>query len=702
MEQARWDAAARFYGRAHGLRPERIDLKVQEAHALKENGDMAAALAAYAQASAEDDDGLLHLALLHARLGNRSEAAQALSRLLERNPDNAAGFDALLALGLGAYLPIGLRERLRAYHRNAMTESIGRPDRAAVYEAALAEERVEAYDAIRPVMTFAPPSSDGAGLLLRVVVDARETHPAFLRMTFDGLLLSRHERWTACVVASNTLREHPVASLADLDGRVLFCDEGQDLPASHCDADVYLSAGTRLDPHALSWIAHVLHTTDVAACMCDWDHCVTHWNGPDHYFDPVLRGVFDPDWVLTTDFPPPLVGVRTGSSVPEPRDPDGRRAVLAALDESAVAHIALPLASVMRIPDRAVEAPAHRSADGEVVPVWSLEPRGFPPLPGTGERAGLTIDARRDRPYLTCGIPVAEPSIRVIIPTRDLPDMLERMVESLLGCAALPERVRITILDNRSREEASIACFARLRTRTGIEVLSYDAPFNWSQMNNVASQASSEPILVFANNDMEMVSAAWDHRIAGQLARTDVGIVGARLLYPDGQLQHAGMWMGLAEGSPVHAGVFAADEDAASDPLFDHVQAVAAVTGAFMAITRAHFDELGGFDAQAFAIAYNDVDLCLASRTAGRKILYDPGIELVHHESRTRGMNDNREKIAWDQGELRALYRKWREALNQNPALSPWWTQRAPYRDLRPLSPAFDPVLLTSSWRPRS
>ena len=112
-----------------------------------------------------------------------------------------------------------------------------------------------------------------------------------------------------------------------------------------------------------------------------------------------------------------------------------------------------------------------------------------------------------------------------------------------------------------------------------------------------------------------------------------------------------------------------------------------------MALRRSLFDKLGGFDADRFAIAYNDVDLCLAARAAGFRILYDPAIELIHYESKTRGFNDNRAKIAWDQGELRSLFRKWGAMMIKNPTVSPWWSDVRPYSVID-ISSAVDTLIL--------
>jgi hypothetical protein len=305
-------------------------------------------------------------------------------------------------------------------------------------------------------------------------------------------------------------------------------------------------------------------------------------------------------------------------------------------------------------------------------PIWSLQPNGYSPEPGPIAGFNLMVSTRAERPLLTCGVGQKQAeAIRVIIPTRDCADMLDVMVQSLIEGAERPDLLRITIVDNRSRNVATDHLLKKYSDQRIAETLAYEAPFNWSRMNNIAAAQCDEPLLVFANNDMKMLSGKWDARVRGQLARPDVGVVGARLLYPDGTIQHAGMLMGFAEGAPIHDGVFPGMSDHQNKPRFDQVHAVAAVTGAFFAVRREAFLDLGGFDEARFAIAYNDVDYCLSVRAAGLKILYDPGIELVHYESRTRGLNDNRAKIAWDQGELRALYQKWGDAVLMDPWVSP-------------------------------
>jgi GT2 family glycosyltransferase len=672
MEQGDWSEACRLFSQAVRLRPDRVELNVQYAHALKEASRYDEAREQYSLSAGASDDGLYQLGLLEANLGNSAAAVEAWSTLLRRSPDHDAGLAGILKLGGGSHLAAALRQQLRSHSRDALTHHMDELSRALERCRELLSESTSRYSLVRPAMMIAPPTEANSESRMRVIVDARQSSPHFVRASLISLLQSRHDRWTASVIGLPDLLEHPVASMADVDERIRFARDCAEIGDGTSDINLYISAGTILTPICLSWISYLFSSQSVSACMSDWDFGVSNWDQETDHFDPQLHGCFDIDWLLTTDFPPPMVAVRAGCAEICARGAEDRRNALAqiALSKAGVAHLPIPLVTVTRIPQRAEQARQM----GQAAPVWSLEPHGYAPSSGPLPSGALEIFVRHGRP----------PLLRVIIPTRDCPDMLEAMVESLIAQAERPDRVRITVVDNRSQDENTAYLLDKLAKQHGVGIIVYDKPFNWSKINNLAVEQTDEPLLVFANNDMRMLTADWDRQLRSQLCRSDIGALGARLLYPDGRIQHAGMLMGLADGSPIHEGHFQLDAQNAGSGQYDRVRSVSAVTGAFMGIRRDVFAEVGGFDACHFAIAYNDVDICLALRASGRRILYDPGIELLHYESATRGFNDSRLKIAWDQGELRSLHQKWHGALWRNPFLSPWWSRNAPYADIDP------------------
>jgi GT2 family glycosyltransferase len=162
--------------------------------------------------------------------------------------------------------------------------------------------------------------------------------------------------------------------------------------------------------------------------------------------------------------------------------------------------------------------------------------------------------------------------------------------------------------------------------------------------------------------------------------------VGARLLYPDGGLQHGGILFGGWQNRPSHDGLWQPGREGGPLNRWRRSRPVAAVTGAFLACRRETFAAVGGFD-ERFAIAYNDIDFCLKIRQRGARVIFAADIEAIHHESRTRGHNDNPEKVAWDDAELADMHRRWGEWLFRDPGYNPQWAPEVnrPYDGLRDL-----------------
>ena len=225
--------------------------------------------------------------------------------------------------------------------------------------------------------------------------------------------------------------------------------------------------------------------------------------------------------------------------------------------------------------------------------------------------------------------------ISIIIPFRDKPALLERCVESVVRHAG---RVtyEIVLVDNRSRRRATRQVVAELAQRYGqrVRVMHYDKPFNYAALNNWAVRHAQEEYIVFLNNDTEVLSDNWLGELVKRCRADDVGIVGVKLLYPDGRIQHAGL--GVKNGDMAHLWAKRRDSALPEAP-FNKEQDVLAVTAACMMVRREVFEALGGFDAEHFGIAYNDVDLCLRAREEGWRVVYTPAVAVRHEESATRG-----------------------------------------------------------------
>lgn len=220
--------------------------------------------------------------------------------------------------------------------------------------------------------------------------------------------------------------------------------------------------------------------------------------------------------------------------------------------------------------------------------------------------------------------------VAIIIPTRDRLDLLRRCLESLE--ATVPDSLAdIWVVDHDSQQPKTLAYLQGLAGRH--RVISYNGPFNFSALNNQAvaraARTGSYSHYLLLNNDTEGLAAGWLERMVGLASRSDVGIVGALLLYPDGRVQHAGMIVGL------HYSACNRGRGQPADGPWSRSQA--AVTGACMLIRADVHARLGGLD-ERFTVGFGDVDLCLRTQAAGYKVLLDPGAILLHHESATRSI----------------------------------------------------------------
>lgn len=237
--------------------------------------------------------------------------------------------------------------------------------------------------------------------------------------------------------------------------------------------------------------------------------------------------------------------------------------------------------------------------------------------------------------------PLRKALVSVIIPTRDRLDLLRRCIESLEEETELPEEIRyeIVIADNQSGEPETLDYFDELKRR-GCLVVPCHVPFNFSQINNMAVRACNGDILLFLNNDIEIVQPSWMTALLEHAFRPEVGAVGAKLLYPDGLIQHAGVILGML-GSAGHNHQFFAEysEGNIVGGYLDELLCIresAAVTAACMTVRREVFEKVGGFN-EKLAIGFGDTDLCLRFIQAGFKNVWTPYSRLIHYESCSRG-----------------------------------------------------------------
>ena len=419
---------------------------------------------------------------------------------------------------------------------------------------------------------------------------------------------------------------HTRASLAAGSAQPAALIEGDLQPAlAGCSAArvLLVRAGDVLDELALERLGQAATLApDAAVITCDADEL-----GPDgSRRAPRFRPGPSPDRWLACDDSGPLLVVARERAVALGREPAGGAAWrhLLALELAGPAserHAHVPLLLCHGAPDA---GPAQTVA---------LAPQAVESLlarrePGARvEPAGAVRRVRR--------APAGEPSVEVIVCFRDRPELLARCVVSLLARTAY-QRLTLALVDNDSASAETSALLGGLARHPRVRILRDERPFNFAALNNLAAASSDADVLVFLNNDTEIIDPGWIETLLEEALRPEVGAVGPLLLYPDGTVQHAGAAIGLHgyAGHPFSG--LSPDTVTPFGYAAGGTRNWLAVTAACTMIERVKFTGVGGF-AESFVVAGNDVDLCLRLTAAGHHTLCVPHAIVAHDESRSRG-----------------------------------------------------------------
>ncbi|KQP41329.1 glycosyl transferase [Methylobacterium sp. Leaf104] len=286
------------------------------------------------------------------------------------------------------------------------------------------------------------------------------------------------------------------------------------------------------------------------------------------------------------------------------------------------------------------------------------------PLGATAARGPLGFN-RLVRP-----VPEPAPLVSVVIPTRDQADLLAVALAGVLDATDYPA-IEVIVVDNESREARTRDLFTRLSVYDArVRILPVPGSFNFSDLSNRGAAAARGSLLLFLNNDIEVIEPGWLREMVSIALAPDIGAVGAKLLYPDRTLQHGGIVLGIGGvAGHSHPGLPADDPGYFARMVL--TQEVSAVTGACLLLRTAVFAASGGFDADALAVAFNDVDLCLRLRARGLRNVWTPHARLIHHESKSRGAEDTPEKRERFEREVRVMQARWAAELRADPYYNP-------------------------------
>ena len=380
------------------------------------------------------------------------------------------------------------------------------------------------------------------------------------------------------------------------------------------------------------------------------------------HVDPRLKPVYSPDFLLSSSYVgrPLAIGSELARQLTSTTDD-------LALAEHDLALRACELADeVIHLPDvlchRLVAPDPRRPEAPDVRHVEAA-------LQRRGEAAEVSPGSSRDTYRIRrrpAGDATATATATIIIPFRDEPRLLRTCIESI-DATHRQRRFDFVLVDNDSVQPETLTLVERLARRDDVTVLTDNRPFNWSALNNAAAKVASGEVLIFLNNDIEARETGCIDVLSTQAMRPGIAAVGARLVYPDGRLQHCGVVIGLggAAGHPL-AGLDARQPGYLNMAIT--TREVAAVTGACLATRRDVFEGLAGFD-EALGVDLSDVDYCLRAQRAGMRVLYEGTAELVHHESPSRG-------FAGGARDIGLFVDRWRTSIDAgDPYLNPHLTR---------------------------
>ena len=262
--------------------------------------------------------------------------------------------------------------------------------------------------------------------------------------------------------------------------------------------------------------------------------------------------------------------------------------------------------------------------------------------------------------------------VSILIPTCDHIRDLETCVESIYARTTYPD-FEIILIENNSKAPETFRAYERMQKEhpDNLKVVTWEGKgFNYSALNNFGEKFATGEYLLLLNNDTEVITAAWLEEMVMYAQQKRVGCVGAKLLYPDDTIQHAGVGFGIGGVAGHLHKYYPASSDGYMGRL-NYVQDVYADTAACLLIRKEIYDEVGGLD-ESYAVAFNDVDFCVRVRQAGYTNVFTPFAQLYHYESKSRGMEDNPEKQKRFQGEVLRFQARWGDLLAKgDPCTNP-------------------------------
>ncbi len=502
-----------------------------------------------------------------------------------------------------------------------------------------------------------------AQISFSIILPTQSPHPERFRLAVESVRSQTWPNWQLCVSLNG---EIPAASgswlndLAKTDDRIAVSADApagisatlnRGIAIARGEFLMFLGHDDLLEPTALAHVAETLARQPVDLIYTDED-VIDEAGVP-------LKPNFKPGWS-----PELLRGHMYMGHLLAAR----RNAVLAAGGFDSAFDGSQDFDLVLRLIDQGARV-AHiprvlyhsRAEEDSISPSRDATETGKRALESSFRRRGIVAEVdHSDRPNtFRARIRSASRTVSLIIPSRS-PIYLERCLRSLRAKTSVTEPFELIVVHHKS-DRTTDTEMQRISKEHHALVVSYTGPFDFARMMNDGASAATGELLVSLNDDVEPRTAEWLSHLTGPFAQADIGVTGARLLYPNGAIQHAGVVLGIGDAVG-HAGRFLFDST--WWPWINNTRDVSAVTGACLATTKRLFDSLNGFDLR-FPNNYNDVDYCLRAREAGFRVVLVNDAVLVHHEGLTRGGGTTT-------AERLEFFRRWGRLLDQgDPFFSP-------------------------------
>ena len=523
------------------------------------------------------------------------------------------------------------------------------------------------------------------GPLISIILPTYESNLELLKAAVDSVFVQTYERWQLCVCddgSSCSALQGYLNELADRDPRVNVLFRARNghisrasndaLGAAEGDYVGFLDHDDLLTPDALFRVAEILVINPAVRLVYSDEDVISADGEP-------MNGHFKPDWnedlarainyichflVISRELIEDVGGFREGFEGAQ--DYDLLLRVTRGLSARHINHIPKILYHW-----RAAEGSTASSLDNKPYAA-KAGLRALSDLVEKNQLSAVAESSEVETAYrVNFLIPEPPPFVSIIVPTRDGLRVLRNCIRSILEITEY-SNYELLIVDNGSKESETLAYFKEISDDSRIRVIDYDAPFNFSAINNFAVAKTSADIVILLNNDTEPLNGQWLTEMVCQASREGIGAVGAKLLYANDRIQHAGVILGLGgDGIAGHAFKGKHKNEIGSLARTRLVQEYCAVTGACLAVSRMKYLEVGGLDEDNLAVAYNDVDFCLRLREKGYRNIWTPYSQLYHYESYSRGPDSVSDMIDRYTAEADYMRRRWSGLLSDDPFYNP-------------------------------